>query len=257
MPALTRRRRRRTSRRSAGTGQRRGTGRRAAAGAHRSAGEPTPHGGRSPGGVVTPSDAGATRHHRGCPRVPLPSAYGAGVPGVGAVDLRAEQAEAPGVAEELGGGFQHPLAAGEIVLGVAIKVAAESGHAAPVPRLQPDVDACTWGVVAAAFGTARHNRPHRASGSHLHPTTRPDPGGRGGGGRARRAPASARCRRRLWGAAPAPRSPSHRALPTPPWPSVSSATPPSPHPHIPGASPHPAACAPRCCPSPPPPTWCR
>lgn len=206
---------------------------------------------------MMPSDAGATRHCPGRPHVPPPSAYSAGVPSVGAVDLRAEQAEAPGVAEELSGGFQHPLAAGEIILSITIKVAAESGHAAPVLRLQPDVDACAWGVVAVAFGTAGYNGPRRAGGSHLHPTAQPDPGGRGGGGRARRAPASARCRCILWGAAPAPRSPSHRALPAPPRPSVSSATPPIPTSPCPRASPHPAACAPRCCPSPPPPTWCR
>lgn len=255
------------------------------------------------------------------PGPPSPSPYGAGVPGISAVNLRAEQAEAPGVAEELGGGFQHPLPAGEVVLGVAVEVPAQPGHAAPVTRLQADVHPCAWRGTAGTLALAAHSgvasmarssapearhgmagmaqcsapadhhgmmvgtgcspwhgqlgtvlstssppwhwRPttaqrsapvthygmtglpqhsapvahHGTAGalpaprrrSHLHPRARRAPGGRGGGGRSRHVPAPAQCHRRLWGAAPRPRSRSRPSLLAPARPSA-SATPPQ---HVP------------------------
>lgn len=71
--------------------------------------------------------------------------------GICAIDLWAEQAEAPGVGEEVGTGLQDPLAAAEIVLGVAVEVPTQPSHSAPVPRLQPDINPRTWGGMAQAL----------------------------------------------------------------------------------------------------------
>lgn len=159
-------------------------------------------------------------HDNQPPRVPprYTHPYSAGVPCGRAVHLRAEQADSPRVAEELGGGFQHALLAGQVILRVAVEVPAQPHHAAPVLRLQPDVHprACTTPVLGEpgavpALGAASPRGCHIPK-SHLRPTAPPVPGGTAAAGRCRRAAASARSRCTLWGGAPRPHSPSHPFL---------------------------------------------
>lgn len=87
------------------------------------------------------------------------------MPHVSTADLRTEQAEAPGVAEELGGGLQHPLPAGEIVLGVAVEVPTEPGHTAPVLRLQPHIHPRAWDSTVLSTGVPQwHSQPRDPPG---------------------------------------------------------------------------------------------
>lgn len=105
----------------------------------------TTTGRRPPPHTITPKHPSPTTSHpqRAPPSRPAP--YGAGVLRVRAVHLGAEQADAPGVAKELGGGLQHALPAGQVVLCITVKVPAEPGHAAPVLRVQPDIHPRAWG----------------------------------------------------------------------------------------------------------------